>query len=185
MARKDKREAWAEDVVFVFEETARFQRALVAAKPGELDKLIPKEDFFFTLPTLTGRGQMPCGRAAHEALQRLAAAALNGRAEAGRVTVQRVIDHLKVDLMKAFIGDKRPVIAREVDRVLSGAVKKAARSCEDTTHYFPCHLIAAADPNEFAVGPVRFARWKPVEEGLEPAFARYRAWEEADRPRRQ
>lgn len=60
-----------------------------------------------------------------------------------------------------------------MNKAVSAAVRAAANSCKEITHYVPCHLGHATTPAEFSIGPVRFRQRDATLNALDGAFHDY------------
>lgn len=99
---------------------------------------------------------MPCSRAGFDRLEALARTALFRASLERRVSLSSARKILAEILVRKFIREKRPIEIRSVDRALSETAKRCASTCEDLTHFIPCHLMAPQSPDSFEIGPIRF-----------------------------
>ena len=99
---------------------------------------------------------MLCGSAAAQRVKRLAEQALQHSDAVGTLENGRVHRALRKIIVERFFKDQLPVDVPHVEKAMSAAVKAAKRDRADTTHFFPCRLMYAGDPDTFVVGPVTF-----------------------------
>ena len=141
----------AEDIVFIFDECKR-----IADMRRDVFNLLPKDELLFMLPLPSGNRSMLCGRAAAKRISKLADEA--GR-RAGLVrcvthdTLRRPTEYL---LVQRFAIERRELSKKEIDRFLGAVGRRARKSCQDITHFIPCTLMTAQDPEELTIGPVVF-----------------------------
>ena len=141
----------ADDIAYIFDECKR-----IMDMGREVFKLLPKDDVFFDLPNPSGRGRMLCGRAAALRVAKLADEA-GRRAGISRRVVQRTLRRPTEDLLvQRFVLEERDLSKKQIDRFLASVGRKAREACEDITHFIPCTLMTAQDPEMLAVGPVIF-----------------------------
>lgn len=140
-------------VEFVLSEVERLQKIL---REGGLAAL-PRDDAMHWLPDAPGTGaHILCGRAATQRIATLAEHAGRSAEVMGQVEARSLDGHVRTLISRRFLGEKRPVTLREVERLLAEAGKLAAAERSARTHFIPCHLVFVQDPPQFAIGPVRF-----------------------------
>jgi len=148
-----KKDRWVEDVVFVLSECARIRTVLAEMKsPASL----LKADIGGELPAPSGPGLIFCGSAAALRVRRLSDQALEQSDAAGTVEAGRVHQAFRKVLVERFIRDSMTVDVANVEKAMSLAVKAAKRDRKSMTHFFPCRLMYAGDPESFAIGSVTF-----------------------------
>lgn len=143
------------DVSFIFEECARLNQLV---KEGKFASL-PREDAFCELPHPTHNwpnGKMLCSRAGFDRLESLARIALRRARLERRVSLSSARKVLAEILVRKFVRENRPIEISHIERALSETAKRCTRTCEDLTHFIPCHLMRPQTPNSFEIGPVRF-----------------------------
>jgi hypothetical protein len=140
-------------VAFVLSEVVRLQAVL---RDGGLAAL-PSEDAMHWLPDARENGfHILCGKEASKRIASLAAHAGRAAGVIGQVENRLLDEQVRTLISRRFVGEKRSVTLREVERVLSEAGRLAAAECSARTHFIPCHLVFVQDPVHFAIGPVRF-----------------------------
>lgn len=151
----NRKDEFLADVSFIFEECARLNQMV---KTGKFSSL-PHEDAFCDLPHPTynwPNGKMLCSRAGYDRLGSLTRTALARANLERRVSLSSARKVLAEILVRKFLREKRPVDIMNVDRALSETARRCGRSCEDITHFIPCHLMAPQSPASFEIGPIRF-----------------------------
>ncbi|MCP2092025.1 UNVERIFIED_ORG: hypothetical protein J2Y81_008131 [Paraburkholderia sediminicola] len=146
-----KNDSWVNAVRFILDECARL--STIAATDF---KRISRVDAFHSLPHPSGTGSLICGQAASEKLRLLAqeASRRNGLSrQIEESTIRRPLENL---LVVRFMKEARPIETAQVDRLLSTAAKQANAKLVTTTHFLPCHLISASDPERIDIGPITF-----------------------------
>jgi hypothetical protein len=156
MPAPNKKDGWVEDVAFTRSECERIINFLAATTPFYDLRQLPKADIYGELPHPSGRGDMLCGSAAAQRVKRLAEQALQHSDAVGTLETGRVHRALRKIIVERFFKDQLPVDVPHVEKAISAAVKAAKRDRADTTHFFPCRLMYAGDPDTFVVGPVTF-----------------------------
>lgn len=126
------------------------------------------------LPHPSGNGHLPCGREVYSCLRVMAERGLARSSYIGRVEAESVFRELKEIVVQRFLREKRELNTQEADRAVSAAVKKAATSCRTLTHFIPCHLGHAKNPESFSIGPVRFLQQRLFAKQLEGRIDQYR-----------
>ncbi|MDE1567095.1 HEPN domain-containing protein [Aquabacter sediminis] len=157
--------AYADDIAFVFSECTR----MASLSRDEISKL-PTADLFSSLPHPSGNGNMMCGAEANRRLLDIANLALSRSVYAGRIASGAVVKNLKEGIVQRFFRERRRLDQKQAERVVSSAVRSAAKNIEDLTHFMPCHLGYAESPNYFSIGPVQFKRKELAFEVIEPAL---------------
>lgn len=152
------KEALADDVYFILKECARIASLPYDARPAM--------SLWATLPHPSGRGDLECGDEAWKRIEGLAAAAGALPQVRGRVSQQSLILSTKRELVERFLKRKRPIDAREIDKLLSAVAKGAKRKCSTLVHFIPCHLMASEEPDQFDLGPVKFRRRSALRQAL-------------------
>lgn len=140
---------FAEDIVFIFDECKR-----IIDMGKDVFKLLPNDEAFFDLPHPSGQGTMLCGRAAAKRIAKLADEAGRRAGISRRVTHQTLRRPTEEFLVQRFVTENRELSKKEIDRFLGAVGRKARGACEDTTHFIPCNLMTAQDPEELTIGPV-------------------------------
>lgn len=151
----NRKDALVADVAFIFEECARLNQLVKEGKFAEL----PREDAFCDLPHPTQNwpnGKMLCSRSGFDRLEFLTIMALRRANLEQRISLSSARKVLAEVLVRKFIREKRPVVIMHVDRALSETAKRCGRTCQDLTHFIPCHLMSPQSPTFFKIGPVRF-----------------------------
>jgi hypothetical protein len=141
----------AEDIAFVFDECKR-----IMEMGRDVFKLLPKDEAFFDLPHPSGRGKMLCGRAAARRIAKLADEAGRRNGLLNRVTQATLRKPTEELLIQRFVTERRELNRKQIDRFLSSVGRKAKLKCSDITHFIPCTLMTAQDPEELTIGPVVF-----------------------------
>lgn len=140
------------DVIFIFEDCARLhERARTSGF-----KSLSREDIWPQLPHPSGSGHQLCSAAAAEKIEELAVEAGRAHKIQRRIKSQALSKALGELLVKRFQQERRPIVQKEVDRVLSQAARAAKRHCVDRTHFVPCHLMWEQEPDQIAFGPITF-----------------------------
>ena len=143
------------DVSFIFEECARQIRMVEEGRFRD----IPREDAFCDLPHPTHNwpnGKMLCSRAGFDRLETLTVKALKQAELENRVSLQPARSVMGEILVRKFVREKRAIETKQIDRAMSEMVKRCRKTCDDLTHYIPCHLMSPQSPASFQIGPVRF-----------------------------
>ena len=141
----------AEDITFIFEECERIRNM-----GRDIFKLLPKDEVFFALPHPSGRGRMLCGRPAAKRVAKLADEAGQRSGLSRRVTHQTLRKPTEELLVERFVKEGRELSRKQIDRFLASVARKARAACADITHFIPCTLMTAQDPEALTVGPVIF-----------------------------
>jgi Apea-like HEPN len=147
----NKNDAWVNEIKFILDECTRLSSIVATDFKG-----ISRDDTLHSLPHPDGRGNLICGQAASDKLRLLAqeAARRNGLArQIEESTIRRPLENL---LVGRFMKEARSVEIAQVDRLFSAAAKQARSKLLTTTHFVPCHLISASDPDCIAIGPITF-----------------------------
>jgi hypothetical protein len=143
------------DVSFIFEECARLNQMVQDGKFRD----IPREDAFCDLPHPTHnwpKGKMLCSRAGFNRLEALVRIALQRARLENRISLEPARSILGEILVRKFVREQRPIEIKHVDRALSEMAKRCGKTCDNLTHYIPCHLMSPQSPASFQIGPVRF-----------------------------
>ncbi|MBY2909642.1 HEPN domain-containing protein [Rhizobium leguminosarum] len=138
------------DVKFIFTEVARVN---AIAKTNL--KSVPRDDLWFTIPH-PEKGEMLCGRAAAERIDSLAQLAGSRSKLLRRVERSVLRKNVAEVLVERFIRQLREVNIKEFDRAINDVGKRSKAKCVDLTHFVPCHLMRAKDPDEILLGPIKF-----------------------------
>jgi hypothetical protein len=141
----------SEDIVFIFDECKR-----IMDMGRDVFKLLPKDEAFFDLPHPSGHGRMLCGRAAAARVEKLATEAGRRSGLSRRVTHQTLRTPTAELLVQRFITEKRDLDQKQIDRFLASVGRRARAACADITHFVPCTLMTAQDPEVLTIGPVIF-----------------------------
>lgn len=151
----NKRQKLTEDVEFILNECLRFHALF------QKDfKSIPKEDVFHDIPHPSGDGFLICGRAASQRINKLAQEAGRQAGMLRRVELETLRKPLKQLITQRFIVEKRPIEAKQVDRILAAAARAALKKCHTKTYFIPCHLMTVQTPATLKIGPVIFLNRK-------------------------
>jgi hypothetical protein len=152
---RNKKEAWVNDLMFVFEECARIQKLISQTPPAEFRHL-PRSEVSGQLPHPSGRGHMACSAKAARRVRQLAEQALLNSDAAETLEPERVHRAFRPIIVDRFLKEGLPIDERNVEKAMAMAVKIAKRDRADTVHYFPCRLMYTAKPDSFTIGPVTF-----------------------------
>lgn len=145
------------DVEFVIEEIWRFLRMSQTDLLEHIKK--NKIDAFCTIRNPVKNGDLIIGRQAQ--LRILSLAERHLAAQTGfnfDISSEEFAAAVQDAFAQFFIKEDREVDTRNIDRMLSFAVRRSKEKFKPTTHYLPCVLVGDEDPNEFEIGPVRFVR---------------------------
>lgn len=156
------------DIEFVISECARFSKM----EFSEIRKL-PLNDALSGMPHPSGEGSMLCGEKAELRLIDLAGTAISRSEFSGRLDLNCVTKNLKKNIVRRFLVESREINRREADRAVSAAIRLAAQSMIDLTHFIPCHLVAGDAPEAFSIGPVTFKKHRIAFNSIEPALQSY------------
>jgi hypothetical protein len=63
---------------------------------------------------------------------------------------------LKLNLEATTSVTQGGIDTKQIDRVLSTAIKTVKKQCVTLIHFIPCHLMSAKDPERLIIGPVTF-----------------------------
>lgn len=126
------------------------------AKIGRDVFKLPRDEIFSDLPHPSGQGQMICGRAAAKRIAEIAKEAGRRAGVSNRVefeTLRKLTGDL---LVERFFRERRELNKQQIDRFLASVGRQAQRDCTNITHFIPCTLMTAQDPETLALGPVQF-----------------------------
>jgi Apea-like HEPN len=117
-----------------------------------------QEDALYTLPRNDGRGHLPFTRKGEVHFYEIARRGLRAMGSQGeKYELQAVVDALKSAFME---GDENepPVTPENAHEIFEGVTEQLGNNFEALTHHIPCVIIAHDHPQQFNIGPVRFAR---------------------------
>ena len=140
------------DAKLVVSECNRFQ-ALVNLSGL---KSIGRTDSMASLPHPGGRGEMICGVVAASIITGFAKEAAERGGISKRVSLANVRKELAKLFVFRFFNEGREIDNKQIDRLFNSAVKASQQFLEEITHFIPCHLMNAKDPDSFTLGPVTF-----------------------------
>lgn len=124
-----------------------------------------------------GEDNVICGKDAKIKFFELAKRHLKTQNELEKnVDIEQFIYEIIASFVQRFLKEGREVNKQQIEKMLSAVVKKLKRRQKALTHYIPCILVSANEPEEFDVGPVHFMR-------MEKFFLDYKADLEAERQR--
>ncbi|WP_332608570.1 hypothetical protein [Achromobacter sp. ESBL13] len=150
---ENKKNAFVTEVQFIMDECMRLGPKVSSSSNL---KQIPRDDYLFTLPHPAGRGEMICGKAAAQAVGRLADEAARRSGITGQVDRDTIRKPLERLLVSRFFNENRAVDVMQVDRILASAAKQAKSNLATIVHLIPCHLMRGGEPDELVFGPVKF-----------------------------
>jgi hypothetical protein len=140
-----------EDVEFILQECIRFKKIIEVSKLQELTN----EDFLITIHGPDQKSHI-CGRLASMRLDELTEKVSKRGGVLNRVEHAAVRKLLGELIFQRFVIELRPINTQQIDRMCSSVIKEAKHKCTKITHYLPCHLMSATDPETIHLGPVRF-----------------------------
>lgn len=154
---KKKSEQDLDDIEFIISELMRFQRMEIRELMAYLRE--HKEDSFAFITGMDGN-ELTVGREAiirffelstrHLATLKNQSRDFDEEKFTEKVIRQFVWTYLNKDNMKQCIE------TRDIDKMLSTAIKRAKLEHESTTHYIPCTLLHVRDAEAFEIGIVKF-----------------------------
>lgn len=151
----NKRQQDINDVEFVLSEALRFLRMSPKEIMDEVSK--DKTGAFCWIPHPSGDGDLLIGGKAETRLYELAQRHLATQKLLGeKIELREFVRDIKDALVRWFATVEREVDGRNVDRMLSEAVKRTTKKFKELTHFIPCVLVFDEHPEEFSIGPVRF-----------------------------
>ncbi|HEY0414468.1 MAG TPA: hypothetical protein VGD66_15140 [Allosphingosinicella sp.] len=156
-------------VRFVLGEMVRHQEML---NRGE--RTAKKEDMFCTISHPSGRGSLPIGRAAYDAVGNLAAEAARRGNIIKRSDPRNLRSELTERLVQMFVLDGIEPSAKSVAKLLRDTQEALTRRFETQIHVLPCHLSTEGEDAELALGPVRFVGRARARRILAPGVLNYR-----------
>jgi len=168
----------SEDILAILNDFVRMQKLFVEDRDKAIEELEP----WLSVPHPSGNGSMLMSKVAGGLFTQLAERA---RASAGlqrRVTLQRVKDALKTELVKRFISERRDINASEADKLLSWSAKAAKRDCKDRTYYFPIRFTFTSEPEVLQLGPVTLMTRERAGRKLAPSM---RTWLKESTPQKK
>lgn len=168
MTSNARTSSYAEDFTFVFSEIVRIARLDIAERFN-----LPFPENMAMLPHPSGIGQMQCSSAALYRIRDMAARGIANSIHVGTIGTQAVSRELEEITIQRFFREKRELTPQEADRAVAAAVRAAAKAKKTLTHFIPCHLAKAKEPQEFTLGPVRFRQHQQAIEYLEPKLLEY------------
>lgn len=140
------------DAKFVVSECNRLQTLV---NLGDF-KSIERMDHTASLPHPGGYGEMICGAAAASIITGFAQEAAERGGLSKRVSLTNVRKELASLFVLRFFKEKREIDIKQIDRLFNSTIKASKTFLEDITHFIPCHLMNAKDPDSFTLGPVTF-----------------------------
>lgn len=141
------------DVQFIAEEFVRFVEMGIHEYRKHLE--VHPEDKMHWLDMPSG-GHRPIGRAASSRFWLIAERRLAREPDASAIDVATFQRHIRVQFVKHFIADRKPIEQRFVDRMIDAALRTVRAKHRAITHYIPCIIMTDPDPPQFMIGPVRF-----------------------------
>ena len=162
-----------DEIAFVQSECVRIQKLISKAVAGKKFKDLEKYDTLYSLPHPGGSGEAVCGKAAYNRLYKVASQALRESPLAGRAELADVFKALKEYVSERFLSGQQAITPDNVATAIVDALAVASEKCRDRTHFVPCRLMYAKDPDEFTIGPVTFRVNTKTSVALEGAFATY------------
>lgn len=142
-----------EDIKFIISEIRRF-----SSMPWP-DLEHRREDSSYTLPSLSGIGSLICGQEAGKRLIVLTERYSDTQQDLkNNIDITQLKDAITIQLVQRFLKGEKEVDRRNVDKMLSAARRKLKATQKSLTHYIPCVVVSSDEPEEFAIGPVRFIR---------------------------
>jgi hypothetical protein len=172
----NKKDKLVEDVIFVFDECKRIRSELRAGNKSAF-----ADGPFYVLPHPSGRGGMYCGETAYARVSELANEAARRAGIAQRVSLINIRKPIEKLLVERFITVGRPITTQQIERIFSKSAKVASENCSTKTHYIPCHLMWADEPDQFNLGPVIFLNRKKFRRILFSKISNYRSTLEPDK----
>lgn len=166
--RRNLNQPWVDAVRFALSECLRFQRMLQEAVRTKQFESLPKDDMFYGLRHPKGH-ELVYGREADRRLFDVASDVLRRSDVAHSVNVERVFKAIKAIIVERFIMTNIEPTLATVEKAFAAALKEARKARADSRHLIPCQLMLVADPENFAVGPVKFhncVAFKPIADAL-------------------
>ncbi|MGV8996032.1 MAG: hypothetical protein ACOH12_03690 [Parvibaculaceae bacterium] len=142
---------FAEDIVFISTECKRIRDMGV-----DVLKLLPKDELLLHLPHPSGQGEMLCGKAAATRVYKLAEEAGRRSGLSRRVTRQTLRKLTGNSLVQRFIVEQREPNKKQIYNFFASIAREAKAKCTDITHFIPCTLMTAQDPEMLKLGRVIF-----------------------------
>lgn len=113
-------------------------------------------DLFCDIQHPTGRGSVMIGRGGMDALIELTRSAVKSAGLTGRISEHAARQKLGPILLQRFDIDSEPIELKTVQKAFGTAIAKMRPILNSRVHLVPCHLMDTDDPEEIALGPVRF-----------------------------
>lgn len=161
-----------EDVSFILGEVRRIAKMSLAEEKKHISENRNSSDFLYVLRDEDEKGEYVCGREASRRLYKLGERHLDRQRELRENTDPvRFNEVLASLLVRRFLTESREVNKREMQAMLSAAVKRLKAEQESLTHYIPCVIfevfpeeghvaqkLKQAKYEQFDIGPVKFLR---------------------------
>lgn len=177
-----KQAEWVADLEFVLTECVRIQKITATGKPADWLKQISKNDMLCYFQRHDGHGMVFCGAKAHFRLKKLATTALRNSDALGTVQPDKVFNALRKLVAERFVFGDQDVNSQTVEKTMAAAVKEAKKGRSNTTHFIPCRLMYAKEPDTFKVGPVTFKTLAAFKKNMGPLYEAYLAKQSPPEP---
>ncbi len=128
---------------------------------------------------------MLCGKAASLRLLEISSEALARRKLSGRVSTRNAQDETCKIIVRRFWTQKRVVNNSEFDKALNEIGNALELTCQCQTHFIPCHLTWALEPDEISIGPVIFRTRSSFRKAIQSRLSGYAVKNGADAKRKR
>jgi hypothetical protein len=168
---KTKSEKDIDDIDFIINELVRYGSMEVRDLMAYLRE--HKNDYWHSIPSPRGDGShLTIGEAAGRRFYELAARHLATRADLNNnFDIDLFIKAVKNEFVWTFLKKREKELSqRTLDKMLSGAVRRAKKAHKALTHYIPCIIVSSSEPEAFRIGPVVFVRMEKFLQEHKDAF---------------
>lgn len=180
---KTKAQRDIEDCEFILSEIVRLNSMEFKDLMAYLDE--HKNDSWFDVPHPSGSGGLVCGEAAGRRFYDLTSRHLATQASLrNNFDPEDFTSIVRGEFSFRFLKQGTEVNQRNIDKMLSAAVKKAKANHKALTHYIPCVVVSSAEPEAFRIGPVVFVRMEKFVREHREAFEAERERIQLDHIRR-
>jgi hypothetical protein len=115
-----------------------------------------KKDRLCNVPHPDGQGVLICSREALSRFVRIAERHLLAQKLEDHVDLRLFTNTIIEGFVDRFLGQQSNLDRKNVDKMLSAAVKKVRDKHKALTHFIPCVVVFESEPKEIQIGPVRF-----------------------------
>ncbi len=143
-----------QDLEFIVDDILRFASMEIPELKAHWE--MNKQDRLCNIPHPRGQGILICSRQAIDRFVGLAERHLIAQKLETKVDLRLFTNIVIGEFVNRFLGQKSNIDRKNVDKMLSSAIKKVKTKHKSLTHFIPCVVVFESEPKEFQIGPVCF-----------------------------